>query len=204
MMQFRVLWNTFKKTFIWFFIFIIFLIINYLIYAFGNFRNEEYLFNMLLIPDQAIGYVLLFKILFIIIFIYQFYIYEVNNNYIYIFNRINLFKWLNIKYFWIIIMVFIYNTMYVIALYFMFNTNLDLIILYISDIIIVDFFVISLLILVTNISYLKKISVMIISIITILLPYIYNCYLFIALGIIFIIINYIIVIKFRALKYLSV
>lgn len=204
MMQLRVLWNTLKKTFIWLFIFIIFLIINYLIYAFGNFSDEEHLFNMLLIPDKVIGYVLLFKIIFITIFIYQFYIYEVNNNYIYIFNRINLFKWLSIKYFWILVLLIIYNIIYLVALYFMFNTNIDLIIFYIKDIIIIDFFLISLLILVTNISYLKKFSVIVIIGVTIILPYIYNCYLFIVLGILFIIINYILVIKFRVLKYLDV
>lgn len=156
MMQYNILKKVLKNNRAWILVLVGVLLFEYLVEQINPDASIKSLAELLILPGDNITTVPAYRSILLIYLTYQLYIYEINNNYIYIFNRISNKKWFINKILLIVIFVFAYSFVYEVIIYCLFNSYVNLSITNMLKNLIFNFLITFIMLNIINVKLLKR------------------------------------------------
>lgn len=202
-MQLNIFYKVIKENKLWILILYALVLLEFIVFLINPEASIPTIAELLTAPGNEISLITAFRNILLIYLVYKLYIYEINNNYIYIFNRISINKWFHGKIIAILILVIAYNLIYEVLLYTLFFQFMKFNLMEIINTLVLNILITFIMISLVNITSLKKYAPFIASISIIITFKYFKLDVFIILILILIALNYYLIFKRNVLKQIS-
>lgn len=203
MMQFSILKSVVKKNAVWFIVLYSYIVCESLLYWINPISIERIVAEFLSLPSNSMSLIIMYKNLLLLYLVYFLYVFEINNNYIYIFNRISKKRWFVQKSLLLTVVTIIYEITYHLAVYLLLGKIITISVLNIVEVVAFDAVMVWICVIVANIYCVKKIAPLFIIVSMQVLYKLFNLSIFLFLLFILFNLAYLLIVKTKVLKKIS-